>query len=235
MSLKFIDIKNGLLLGLSTTVAVFVIVAAFKLTQKPILLTEQENLQTALLQLLAPDSFNNEPALDTLFLSDPALGSTEPRAIYRARNSGTPTGAVITSVAPDGYNGDIELLVGLSYQGDIIGVRVTSHNETPGLGDDIDTRKSDWIYAFDNLVVDEIEPEQWTVKKDGGRFDQFTGATITPRAIVSAVHQVALWYRQNRETVFRQPTTEAQFEHDKVQSKDAQSHGNNKPFSDNIK
>jgi len=204
MNLNSVDIKTGLHLGASATIAILVIIVAFQLTQQPIRSTQQQNLQKDLNQLLKPNSFNNDPALDTIYLSDPALGGNEPRAIYRARDNGTPTGAVIATIAPDGYNGDIELLVGLSFQGDIIGVRVTRHNETPGLGDDIESGKSDWIDSFNNLAVQEIKPEEWKVKKDGGRFDQFTGATITPRAIVSSVHQVALWYRQNRETVFMQ-------------------------------
>jgi len=202
--LNSVDLKNGLVLGASATIAIAVIVVAFLLTRDPIRLTEQQNLQKDLVQLLAPDSFNNDPALDTIYLSDPALGSEKPSVIYRARHNGTPAGAVIACIAPDGYNGDIELLVGLSYQGDIIGVRVTHHKETPGLGDDIETDKSDWIYSFNNLIVADIRPEEWNVKKDGGRFDQFTGATITPRAIVSSVHRVALWYQQNREAVFMQ-------------------------------
>ncbi len=201
--LNSVDIKNGLLLGASATIAILMIVAAFLLTREPIRLTEQQNLHSDLSQLLIPDSFNNDPVLDTIYLSSPALGSVDPSVIYRARKNDTPTGAVIASTAPDGYNGDIELLIGLSYQGDIVGVRVTHHNETPGLGDDIETRKSDWIYSFNNLIVGDIKPEEWNVKKEGGRFDQFTGATITPRAIVSSVHRVALWYQQNREAVFR--------------------------------
>ena len=198
-----VDIKNGLLLGMSATVAILVIIAAFMLTREPIRLTEQQNLYRDLSELLVPDSFNNDPALDTIYLSSPALGSVDPKVIYRARNDDSPTGAVITCIAPDGYNGDIGLLVGLNYKGDIVGVRVTHHNETPGLGDDIETRKSDWIYSFDNLIVGDIKPEEWNVKKEGGRFDQFTGATITPRAIVSSVYRVSLWYQQNREAVFR--------------------------------
>lgn len=173
------------------------------LTREPIRLTEQQNLHGDLSELLTPGSFNNDPALDTIYLSSPALGSVGPKVIYRARDNDTPTGAVITCIAPDGYNGDIGLLVGLSYNGNIVGVRVTHHNETPGLGDDIETRKSDWIYSFDNLIVGDIKPEEWNVKKEGGRFDQFTGATITPRAIVSSVYRVSLWYQQNREAVFR--------------------------------
>jgi len=216
--LKSVDIRNGLALGASAATAIAVIVVAFLLTREPIRLTSQQNLHNNLSQLLAPDSFNNDPALDTIHLSDPALGSEKPQVIYRARDNGTPTGAVITCVAPDGYNGDIELLVGLSYQGDIIGVRVTHHNETPGLGDDIETDKSDWVYSFNNLSVGDIRPEEWNVKKEGGRFDQFTGATITPRAIVSSVHRVVLWYQKNRDVVFVQPPDTIHSDHDSSSS-----------------
>jgi len=196
------DLKNGLLLGASTSAAILVIVAVFALTRERIRTTEQLNLQTDLEQLLVPGSFNNEPALDKIYLRNRALGDLQPKAIYRARNNGKPTGVVITSLAPDGYNGDIELLVGLRYDGTINGVRVTKHSETPGLGDDIELSRSDWIKSFNNLSTQQIKPQQWNVKKDGGRFDQFTGATITPRAIVSSVHQVILWFQHSRDTIF---------------------------------
>ncbi|MEA2117380.1 electron transport complex subunit RsxG [Halovibrio sp. HP20-50] len=103
-------------------------------------------------------------------------------------------GAVILPVVTrQGYNGEIRLLVGIDQQQRISGVRVTQHQETPGLGDDIERRRSDWITHFNGLTLDSLPPGGWAVAKDGGHFDAFTGATITPRAVVNAVHK-ALQY-----------------------------------------
>ncbi|TVP45738.1 MAG: RnfABCDGE type electron transport complex subunit G [Halomonas sp.] len=92
-------------------------------------------------------------------------------------------------VTRQGYNGEIRLLVGIDQQQRITGVRVTHHQETPGLGDDIERSRSSWITHFDGLGLDSLPPGGWAVDKDGGHFDAFTGATITPRAVVNAVHQ----------------------------------------------
>lgn len=181
-----------------------IIVAAYHLTRETIQTTQQVELQATLVKLLAPNTYDNDPTLDVIYLTDPALGSTDPRPIYRARASGNPTGVVISSVAPDGYNGDIELLVGLSFTGDVFAVRVTNHNETPGLGDDIEASRSDWIHSFADLSPSAMQAQEWQVKKDGGRFDQFTGATITPRAIVRSVHEVVQWYQQTQDTIYAQ-------------------------------
>lgn len=196
------EYKNGLVLGCSTGIALLVIVIAFQLTRAPIEKTAQAQLQNNLTQLLAPNSYDNNPATDTILLSNPALGTDIPQPVYRARTQGTPTGAVITAIAPNAYNGSIELLVGLSYNGDVVAVRVTKHQETPGLGDDIDISRSSWISSFDGLSPSKMNPNDWQVKKDGGKFDQFTGATITPRAVIQSVHRVAQWYQKNQDKVF---------------------------------
>ena len=108
--------------------------------------------------------------------------------------------------APDGYNGDIRLLAGIAASGKIFGVRIISHRETPGLGDPIDIDKSDWILGFNQSSSKEPDANGWAVKKDGGRFDQFTGATISPRAVVSAVHNALLYFEANRQILFDTPT-----------------------------
>jgi electron transport complex protein RnfG len=110
--------------------------------------------------------------------------------------------AVLASIAPDGYAGTIKLLVGINYDGSIAGVRVVSHKETPGLGDAIEAERSDWILGFNGHSLREPGEERWKVKKDGGIFDQFSGATITPRAIVAAVHNTLSYYQNNREALF---------------------------------
>lgn len=103
---------------------------------------------------------------------------------------------ILHAVAPDGYSGEIHLLIGLRANGDIIGVRVTENKETPGLGDRIELKKSPWILSFNNKHVDQANLNRWAVKKDGGEFDQFTGATITPRAVVNQVKRSLLVLQQ---------------------------------------
>ena len=134
--------------------------------------------------------------------SRPLLGTSEPVAVYRARKAGQPVALVISPIAPDGYNGSIKLLVGINSDGTLSGVRVVGHRETPGLGDAIDESRSGWIHIFDNKSLGNPLPERWKVKKDGGDFDQLTGATITPRAVVKAVRQALLYYRDNQEALF---------------------------------
>ncbi len=108
----------------------------------------------------------------------------------------------IPVVAPDGYSGDIRLLVGILANGELAGVRVLNHRETPGLGDAIETRRSDWIRQFAGLSLDAPPANAWTVRKDGGEFDQFAGATITPRAVIKAVRQALVFFEQNQAILF---------------------------------
>ena len=118
-------------------------------------------------------------------------------------NTGLPNITVIlTPVAPDGYSGEIRLLVGIRYDGSLSGVRVLEHHETPGLGDAIEEGRSDWITRFTGLSLSNPAAPGWTVKRDGGHFDQFTGATITPRAVVKAVHRCLIYFAQNRAYLF---------------------------------
>jgi electron transport complex protein RnfG len=129
------------------------------------------------------------------------LAGDDPLLGWVARQDDQPVGLILPVVAPDGYSGDIRLLVGLDMQGNVLGVRVTAHRETPGLGDGIETRKSDWIRAFEGQSLGNPPVEAWTVKKNGGAFDQFTGATITPRAVVHAVRDTLLYFREHRDTI----------------------------------
>lgn len=196
------EYKNGLVLGGSAALAILVIIVAFKLTRAPIEKTAHQQLQANLTQLLIADSYDNNPATDIVMVSDQALGSVEEQPIYRARAFGKPTGAVVSTIAPNGYNGPIRMLIGFNYNGDIVAVRVTHHQETPGLGDDIDEQRSNWIRSFDDLHPSSMKPGDWEVRKNGGEFDQFTGATITPRAVIHSIQATAQWFQRNRDNLF---------------------------------
>jgi len=148
------------------------------------------------------DVYDNSMEEDIFNIFDEDLLGPDPITIYRARKGGQPVAAVMTPVAPDGYSGKIRLLVGVDYQGVIMGVRVVAHNETPGLGDKVDERRDDWIFSFNGCSLDNPNEAGWAVKKDGGIFDQFTGATITPRAVLKATHKSLKFYAENRDKIF---------------------------------
>ena len=173
-------------------------------TADAIVENERQVLLRNLYALLPPERLDNNIASDTLELPAAPLLGTESTAIaYRARKQGEPVAVIFNSIAPDGYSGKIHLLVGVNVDASLAGVRVIKHAETPGLGDGIEIRKSAWIKNFDGKSLDNPDAAGWRVKRDGGEFDQLTGATITPRAIVSAVRNTLLYYRQNADMIFR--------------------------------
>lgn len=164
---------------------------------------QKSQLLGTLHQFVPPETHDNDMFSDTIEIRDrELLGTSDAITVYRARRNGTPVAAVLTAVAPDGYSGDINLLVGIHYDGSIAGVRVISHKETPGLGDRIEIDRSPWIDGFAGLSLQNPAEEQWHVKKDGGQFDQFTGATITPRAVVKAVANTLRYYQMHRDELF---------------------------------
>jgi electron transport complex protein RnfG len=153
-------------------------------TQGAIARHKAQDLQASLMQVIPAQLYDGE-LLDDM-VTVPMDPGAAPLSIYRARHQGE-ISALAFTVVGQGYAGPIEALVGVDRQGHILGVRVISHQETPGLGDKIEHRKSDWIFGFDGRSLTDPAPQAWSVKKDGGVFDQLTGATITPRAVVQAV------------------------------------------------
>jgi H+/Na+-translocating ferredoxin:NAD+ oxidoreductase subunit G len=172
-------------------------------TRDRIAANEREVLMRKLNVLIPQDDYDNRLFEDTLQVRDEKLlGTGEAVTVYRARREGKPVALVMAPVAPDGYSGTIKLLVGIGYDGTLTGVRVSAHHETPGLGDAIDEERSGWIYGFNGKSLDNPPLDRWRVKRDGGAFDQLTGATITPRAIVKAVKKTLLYYRDHRADLF---------------------------------
>lgn len=155
-------------------------------------------------QVVPPDLYNNTLLDECYLVTDPALGSTAPHRLYLARKDGTPVVVAVESTAPDGYAGAIELLVGADFSGNVLGARVTRHHETPGLGDKIELRISDWITHFSGKSLEADNDKSWAVKKDGGMFDQFTGATITPRAVVNGVKRTVGFLKKNLNNALEQ-------------------------------
>ena len=164
---------------------------------------ERQALLRNLYALLPADRLDNDIATDTRELpASTLLGTVGVSTAYRARLAGEPVAIVFNSVAPNGYNGKIHLLVAVFVDGNLAGVRVVKHAETPGLGDAVEVRKSSWIKSFDGKSLTNPEARGWQVKRDGGQFDQFTGATITPRAVVAAVRNTLQYYQRNADMIF---------------------------------
>ena len=159
-------------------------------------------------EVLPADNYDNDLLKDALQIAaTPALGQDGASTAYVARKGGRTSAVVLEAIAPDGYAGKIRLLIALDADGALIGVRVTQHKETPGLGDYIEPKKDKnkerpWITQFNGLKPAATEEREWKVKKDGGRFDSVAGATVTPRAVVKAVRKAAVYVAENRETLF---------------------------------
>jgi len=196
-------IITTIILLLFAIIGTALVALTFDNTRERIAANERATLLRKLHQLITPEQHDNMLLEDMLLVTNkPLLGSSEPVTVYRARKAGQPVALVIAPIAPDGYSGSIKLLVGIHVDGTLSGVRVVAHRETPGLGDAIDEARSDWIHLFDNSSLGNPPLARWKVKKDGGDFDQLTGATITPRAVVKAVRQALLYYRDNQEALF---------------------------------
>lgn len=199
---------TGTILFLFAAIGTLLVAYTFEATEEQIALNERETLLKKLHQLVPADSHDNVLLEDTLTVHDPALlGTDKPVTVYRARKAGKPVAVVISPIAPDGYSGIIKLLVGIDSNGTLTGVRVVAHRETPGLGDGIEEDRSDWIFGFDDKSLGNPNINRWRVKRDGGDFDQLTGATITPRAIVKAVKQCLLYFRQHKTALLAEKDT----------------------------
>jgi len=184
------------------------IALSHELTEERIAAGERRELLDELETVLPRGTYDNDPARDTRTVRAPgALGTPREVTVYRARRDGEPVAVALTAVA-DGYGGPIQLLVGIRHDGRISGVRVLEHSETPGLGDRIEASRSDWIEGFEGRSLGEPPRARWTVEADGGAFDQFTGATITPRAVVKALRESLEYFRRNRAELFARKTPE---------------------------
>ncbi|MCA1798782.1 MAG: electron transport complex subunit RsxG [Xanthomonadaceae bacterium] len=201
-------LRNALIAAALLAAFAFVGVALVSVTEthtRPTIeANERQFLRDTLDILVDPARYDNDPLADTVTVNAPdALGTAAPVTVYRARRDGEPVALMLTAVAPDGYSGAIRLLIGINFDGTVAGVRVLAHRETPGLGDGIDAARSDWILAFEGRSLSDPPAARWAVRRDGGVFDQFTGATITPRAVIGAVRRALEYHQVMREELWR--------------------------------
>jgi len=185
-------IKSGLLMLIFTLACVFIVSLAEKNTKDRTEINEQKLLIKRLNEIVT--GYDNQILSESFVRNINLHGIEQTVTIFPAKNNNKVFANLIEHTYPNGYNGNIRLLTGISVSGELLGVRVINHKETPGLGDKIETRKSDWIKSFTGLSLNQPEKSKWKVKRDGGFFDQFTGATITPRAIVTAAYQILNYF-----------------------------------------
>jgi electron transport complex protein RnfG len=203
-------IITTIILLLFAVIGTTLVAFTFENTREQIAANERATLLRKLHRLIAPEQHDNVLLEDTVSVRDEALLGTDKLVmVYRARKAGEAVALVIAPIAPDGYSGSIKLLVGINIDGSLSGVRVVAHRETPGLGDAIDETRSDWIHIFDGKSLQAPVISRWSVKKDGGDFDQLTGATITPRAVVKATRNALLYYRDHQEVLLAPTATNA--------------------------
>lgn len=182
----------------STALSVF-----YFITKSPIDESDARAKRIFLNQVIPADLYDNNLVKDTISVEpSPLLGNKKNIDVYRAKKNNQVIAVIIEAIAPDGYSGEIKTLVGIDQEDKILGVRVITHKETPGLGDYIEIDKSQWIKNFNLKSLDKVSEKQWAVKKDGGDFDYISGATITPRAVIKSTYKCLLYSKENKKRLF---------------------------------
>lgn len=210
---------QGMAVRTAAILFVFVIIftgllsAAYLWTKPSIEASAVEEKMKLIDEVLPRAEYDNALLQEAIALPPtPELGLADPSTVYIARHGGQPVGAIFEAVAPDGYSGKIRLLLAIRANGQVAGVRVVMHKETPGLGDYIEIKKDKnktrpWITQFTGMTLAGVTDRDWKVKKDGGRIDHYAGATVTPRAVSKAVHKAAQWAEANRDRLFAEGAT----------------------------
>jgi len=204
LKIKSPILRSALLLMLFALVGTLLVSVSHYQTRDQIRINERLALLRSMNELLPADQYDNELLTDTVALrSQYLLGSDKAITFYRARKQGKPLVVLFTPIAVDGYSGSIKFLIAITYQGRVLGVRIISHTETPGLGDKIEQSRSNWVTHFSNKSLGNPDAIGWAVQRDGGDFPQLTGATITPRAIVKAIYKSLVFFKSHRDELFK--------------------------------
>ncbi|HRE18277.1 MAG TPA: electron transport complex subunit RsxG, partial [Rhodocyclaceae bacterium] len=201
-------VRTAVILFIFVVVFTGLLAGAYLGTKPAIEASAAEEKMKLIAEVLPAGSYDNDLLSDTLRLPPtPELGLDEASTVYRARLGKAPAAVVLEAVAPDGYAGKIRLLLAIHADGRIAGVRVTQHKETPGLGDYIEPKKDKvktrpWISQFTDQSFATVAERDWKVKKDGGQFDYYAGATISPRAITRAVGKALKYANEHRDQLY---------------------------------
>ncbi len=205
MNLNSTIFVSGLILGLFAILGTAIVGITHESTAAKIADNEKMAKLRRLNQILPHDQYDNDLLNTTLVIApDDRLGQRKASTVYIARQQTEISAMIFSVIAPKGYSGKIKMLVGINMDGSVAGVRIVSHKETPGLGDAIEIERSDWILGFNLRSLLNPDEKNWKVKRDGGYFDQFTGATITPRAVVRAVRLCLVYFNRHRQELIDQ-------------------------------
>lgn len=192
--------RPALILGLIGLVAASLLAGLNTLTEERIEGERRDHALRAVSAMLTPGSYNNDLLDDTAPL--PIDGLADPATVYRARLDNEPTAAVIDVTTPEGYSGDIRLLVAVDTDGQVLGIRILEHRETPGLGDKIERSKSDWLEQFEGKSLQNPPAQDWAPDQRDGAFDTVTSATITSSAVIDAVKRALQAFESSKEILF---------------------------------
>lgn len=194
--------QSGLYLCFAVAVAVLLTSLIYTITQNKREQTNKTQLKNQIEKLLPTRTGNSQATIDINTIEQLITPTITINTLYRYAGANSNTGVVLHVTSDQGYSGDITILIAINENDRIGGVAIGAHTETPGLGDRIEAQHSDWLSQFDQLKIGSLPTiGSWRVKKDGGQFDQITGATVTPRAVVHAVGATALWFIDNRATL----------------------------------
>ena len=202
-------IKTGATLAVIAAICTTLVAATYQLTRDRIVANEKALLEQSLQPALAGTSYEGNVSESRLVIQPPHdLPGNDAALIYRVYAQEKPVAALFAVTARDGFSGLIRILIGVGFDGAVTGVRILQHRETPGLGDKIESAKSDWIFQFDGRSMGNPEATGWAIRNDGGEFDQLTGASVTPRAVVGAIRDTLLYFDAHRDEIFAAESSE---------------------------
>ena len=200
--------KGGVTLAIIAAICSALVAATYRLTAERIDANERAWLERSLAPALGGLAYDGSLTESRLVLEPPhALPGKDAAVIYRAFSGDRPVAALFAVTAQGGYAGPIRILVGVDLAGAVTGVRILEHRETPGLGDGIESTRSDWVHQFDGRSLGDPPVAAWRLQVDGGQFDQLTGASVTPRAVVKAIRETLLYFDAQQAEIFDMPAT----------------------------
>lgn len=202
-------IKSGATLAAIAAVCTTLVAATYQLTDDRIAANEKALLEESLQPALAGVFYEGGVSESRLVIPPPHdLPGSDAALVYRVYAEEEPVAALFAVTANGGFSGPIRILVGIDIDGTVTGIRILQHRETPGLGDKIDSTRSDWVYQFDGRSIGDPVVTRWAIRGDGGEFDQLTGASITPRAVIKAMRDTLIYFDSNHDSIFSLPATE---------------------------
>jgi electron transport complex protein RnfG len=199
--------RSGITLAIIAAFCTSIVALTWQVTAERIKKNQKEFLERSLQPALAGLLFDSPVTESKIVIPPPhELPGSGAATVYRVYSGAEPVAALFVVSARDGYAGPIRLLIGITLDGIVTGVRVLEHRETPGLGDKVETAKSDWVMQFDGHSLRDPNLPDWAIRSDGGAFDQLTGASVTPRAIVRAIKETLIFFEANPDVIFAAPS-----------------------------